>query len=176
MPQVILVADDDPDDVFLLSRACLTAGLPHRVLTVRDGQEAISYLAGELNYVDRFRFPLPTLLVLDLNLPRRNGFEVVSWVRSQEQFQDLPVAIISSSERPEDLQRARELGADDYRIKPAGLPGWVTIVKDLASRWLGDYPESRRSVKRREVAVPLPKDPVIQEPEVSTATKSAAAS
>ncbi len=74
MAQVILVADDDPDDVFLLSRACLTAGLPHRVLHVRDGQEAISYLSGELNYVDRFRFPLPALLVLDLNLPRRNGF------------------------------------------------------------------------------------------------------
>src|SRR5947199_8629701 len=98
MAQVILVADDDPDDVFLLSRAFLTAGLPHRVLHVRDGQEAINYLAGEHNYVDRFRFPLPALLVLDLNLPRRNGFDVVSWVREQEKFDDMTNTVIRSSD------------------------------------------------------------------------------
>ena len=159
MAQVILVADDDPDDVFLLSRAFLTVGLPHRVLHVRDGQEAISYLAGEKNYVDRFRFPLPALLVLDLKLPRRNGFEVVSWVREQQKFQDLPIAVISSSEKPEDLQRAKQLGADDYRIKPAGLPGWVTIVKDLASRWLGSYPERRSITKQIALAAPVRQEP-----------------
>ncbi len=173
MAQVILVADDDPDDVFLLSRAFLTAGLPHRVLHVRDGQEAISYLAGEQNYVDRFRFPLPALLVLDLKLPRRNGFDVVSWVREQEKFQDLPIAVISSSEKPEDLQRAKQLGADDYRIKPAGLPGWVTIVKDLASRWLGSYPESRRIAKLRDLAAPLSKDVRTEAHLVSGVVKSA---
>src|SRR5205823_8228204 len=101
-----------------------------------------------------FRFPLPALLVLDLKLPKRNGFEVVSWVRDQQKFQDLPIAVISSSEKPEDLQRAKQLGADDYRIKPAGLPGWVTIVKDLASRWLGSYPERRRIVKQLDLAPP----------------------
>jgi len=159
--------------VFLLSRAFLTAGLPHRVLHVRDGQEAISYLAGEQNYVDRFRFPLPALLVLDLKLPRRNGFDVVSWVREQEKFQDLPIAVISSSEKPEDLQRAKQLGADDYRIKPAGLPGWVTIVKDLASRWLGSYPESRRIAKLRDLAAPLSKDVRTEAHLVSGVVKSA---
>ena len=173
MAQVILVADDDPDDVFLLSRAFLTAGLPHRVLHVRDGQEAINYLAGEHNYVDRFRFPLLALLVLDLKLPRRNGFEVVSWVREQQKFHDLPIAVISSSEKPEDLQRAKQLGADDYRIKPAGLPGWVTIVKDLASRWLGSYPERRRIVKQLASTAPVRQDAGDKPHLVSSSSKTA---
>ena len=172
MAQVILVADDDPDDVFLLSRAFLTAGLPHRVLNVRDGVEAISYLAGEQNYVDRFRFPLPALLVLDLKLPRRDGFEIVRWVREQEKFQNLPIAVISSSEKPEDLQRAKQLGADDYRIKPAGLPGWVTIVKDLASRWLGSYPERRRIVKPLDLAASVRSDIEDKTHLVSSSVKS----
>jgi PleD family two-component response regulator len=76
-------------------------------------------------------------------------------VREQQKFHDLPIAVISSSEKPEDLQRAKQLGADDYRIKPAGLPGWVTIVKDLASRWLGSYPERRRMVKQLALTTPV---------------------
>ena len=76
MPQAVLVVDDDPDDVFLLSRAFLTAGLSHRVMHVRNGLEAVGYLAGDNNYVDRFKYPLPSLVILDLKI--RTG----EWARS----------------------------------------------------------------------------------------------
>ena len=86
MAPVVLVADDDPDDVLLLSRAFLTAGLPHRIFHVRTGQEAISYLAGDQNYVDRFKFPLPRLIVLDLNISRNHGLDLLEWLEQQSQM------------------------------------------------------------------------------------------
>src|SRR5438105_1163884 len=156
MPLAILAADDDPDDIFSLSRAFLTAGLPHRVIPVSDGQEAINYLMGEGGYVDRYKYPLPGLLILDLSMPRKDGFEVLQWLRERRDFDYLPVAVISGSEKAEDIQRAKALGADDYRIKPAGLPGWVTIVKDLAARWLTS--ETRRARKPRDPAATSSQD------------------
>jgi CheY-like chemotaxis protein len=144
MPPVVLVADDQPEDVLLLSRAFLTAGLPHQIIHVRNGHDAISYLTGEEQYVDRFRYPLPRLLVLDLTLGRENGLDLLEWVELQPTLATVPVIVISGSENPSDRQRALALGADSYRIKPAGLPGWVTIVKDIAARWLGAHPEPRR--------------------------------
>ena len=152
MAPVVLVADDDPDDVLLLSRAFLTAGLPHRVFHVRNEREALRYLAGDENYIDRFRFPLPRLLILDLNTSKQDGLDLLRWIHQSKDFANLPVVVISASENPMHRQTASNLGVDDYRIKPAGLPGWVTIVKDLAARWLSSNPKIRRSVSR--VVVP----------------------
>ena len=144
MAPVVLVADDDPDDVLLLSRAFLTAGLPHRIVHVRNGPEAIRYLSGEQNYVDRFRYPLPRLLVLDLHTSQDQGIGLLEWLEHQSAFGKLPVVIISASDNPLDRQKAVALGVDAYRVKPAGLPGWVAIVKDMAARWLSPNPEPRR--------------------------------
>jgi len=146
MAPVVLVVDDDPDDVLLLSRAFLTAGLPHRVFHVRNEHEALRYLAGEENYIDRFRFPLPRLLILDLKTSRQDGLDLLNWIKQSPDTANLPVVVISASENPMDRQMASNLGVDDYRIKPAGLPGWVTIVKDLAGRWLGSNPKTRRTI------------------------------
>ena len=153
MSPVVLVADDDPDDVLLLSRAFLTAGLPHRIFHVRTGQEAIRYLAGEQNYVDRFKYPLPRLLVLDLNISRDHGLDLLEWLEQQSQMNFLPVVVISTSDDSIDRQKADALGVDAYRVKPAGLPGWIAIVKDLAARWLNASPEPRRvrATQRGEV-------------------------
>ena len=153
MSPVVLVADDDPDDVLLLSRAFLTAGLPHRIFHVRTGQEAIRYLAGEQNYVDRFKYPLPRLLVLDLNISRDHGLDLLEWLEQQTQMNFLPVVVISTSDDSIDRQKADALGVDAYRVKPAGLPGWIAIVKDLAARWLNPSPEPRRvrATQRGEV-------------------------
>jgi CheY-like chemotaxis protein len=144
MAPVVLVADDDPDDVLLLSRAFLTAGLPHRIIHVRNGPEAIRYLAGEQNYVDRFRYPLPRLLVLDLHTNRDQGMALLEWLEEQSDFGTLPVVVISASDNSLDRQKEVALGVDSYRVKPAGLPGWVAIVKDMAARWLSPNPEPRR--------------------------------
>jgi len=160
MAPVVLVADDDPDDVLLLSRAFLTAGLPHRVFHVRNEREALRYLAGEENYIDRFRFPLPRLLILDLNTSRKDGLDLLRWIQQSSELANLPVVVISASENPMDRQIASNVGVEDYRIKPAGLPGWVTIVKDVAARWLSNNPKVRRSITN-VVAHPAPSIPEV---------------
>jgi CheY-like chemotaxis protein len=132
----ILVADDDQNDVFFLRRAFQKSGLGHMVLDVPDGQEAIDYLRGDAAYGDRSRFPLPALLLLDLKMPKVDGFDVLAWLKTQSEFKSLPVVVLSSSSREDDINRARALGADDYRVKPADFEELLTLAQDVANRWL----------------------------------------
>src|SRR5437016_5277402 len=132
----ILVADDDQNDVFFLRRAFQKSGLEHSVVHVADGQEAIDYLRGEADYSDRSRFPLPSLLLLDLKMPKVDGFDVLAWLRNRAELKALPVVVLSSSSREDDIQRARSLGADDYRVKPADFEQLLILARDVATRWL----------------------------------------
>lgn len=115
---VILLAEDDPNDVFFMKRALAKAevNFPHQV--VKDGQEALDYLAGAGEYNDRVEFPLPSLVLLDLKMPFVNGFDVLAWIRSQPALKELPVFILTSSAEERDRQRAAELGAMAYFVKP----------------------------------------------------------
>src|SRR6266850_2973587 len=133
---VVLIADDDSNDVFFLRRAFQKAGLPHPVLDVPDGERAISYLSGAEDYADRSQFPFPSLLFLDLKMPKVSGFEVLEWLRNQKNLGDLKVVVLSSSGLPSDIQKAKTLGANDYKVKPADIDDMVTMVKDVAERWL----------------------------------------
>lgn len=132
----ILVADDDQNDVFFLRRAFQKSGVSHALVHVPDGQEAIDYLRGEANYGDRSRYPLPGLLLLDLKMPKVDGFDVLAWLKTRPDLEDLPVVVLSSSSREDDIQRARALGADDYRVKPADFDDLLTLAQDVAARWL----------------------------------------
>jgi CheY-like chemotaxis protein len=134
--RTILVADDDQNDVFFLRRAFQKSGLEHSVVHVSDGQEAIEYLRGDSNYSDRARFPLPALLLLDLKMPKVDGFDVLNWLRGRMDFKELPVVVLSSSSREDDIQRARSLGADDYRVKPADFEQLLLLAQDVSTRWL----------------------------------------
>ncbi len=132
----ILVADDDQNDVFFLRRAFQKSGAAHAVIHVSDGQEAIDYLLGEANYRDRARFPIPALLVLDLKMPKVDGFDVLEWLKTRPEFESLPVVVLSSSSREDDVQRARTLGAADYRVKPADFDELLVLAQGFTSRWL----------------------------------------
>jgi len=132
----ILVADDDQNDVFFLRRAFQKSGAAHAVIHVSDGQEAIDYLLGEANYRDRARFPIPALLLLDLKMPKVDGFDVLEWLKTRPEFESLPVVVLSSSSREDDVQRARTLGAADYRVKPADFDELLVLAQDFTSRWL----------------------------------------
>ena len=134
--RTILVADDDQNDVFFLRRAFQKSGLVNSMVHVADGQEAIDYLSGEANYNDRKKFPLPALLLLDLKMPKVDGFDVLTWLKSRPDFNSLPVVVLSSSSREDDIQRARALGADDYRVKPADFDDLLAMAQELAARWL----------------------------------------
>ena len=132
----ILLVEDDPNDVLLLRRAFRAAGLPEPGQVVTDGEEAIAYLAGEARFSDRERYPLPTLLLLDLKLPRRSGFEVLEWLRRQTATSRLPVVVLTSSRQPEDVRRAYDLHANSYLVKPATLEGLREMVRMLDLYWL----------------------------------------
>jgi CheY-like chemotaxis protein len=132
----ILLADDDSNDIFFLRRAFQKAGFANAVMEVPDGEKAIQYLGGENCYSDRTRYPLPALLLLDLKMPKINGFEVLEWIKTRDDLPGLKVVVLSSSGLPADMQRARALGAHDYRVKPADLDDMVNMVKDVAGRWL----------------------------------------
>src|SRR5215831_6855241 len=114
----VLLAEDDPDDVLLTQIAFERARLVNPLQVVRDGEEAIGYLKGEGHFADRTRYPYPILLLLDLKMPKVDGFQVLDWVKSQPQRSQLPVAIMTSSDQDPDISRACELGADSYLTKP----------------------------------------------------------
>ncbi len=116
--QLILLVEDNEDDVFFMRRALQKAGVELPLQIVMDGQQALDYLAGKDAYGDRGRFPIPNLIFLDLKLPYVHGFGVLSWLRSQTSLQDLPVVVLTSSPEDRDRQKAQELGAKAYLVKP----------------------------------------------------------
>jgi CheY-like chemotaxis protein len=116
--QTLLLVEDNDDDVFIFRRAYKQTQLTHPVQVVTDGQEAVDYLTGEGPFQDRAKFPLPFLVLLDLKLPLRHGFEVLQAIRLQPVIASLPVVVLTSSAEQRDIQRAGELGAQAFLVKP----------------------------------------------------------
>src|SRR6266487_3418278 len=117
----ILVAEDLPDAVELLKLAFSRAGVAVPVSYVKNGEEAIWYLRGEGIFGNRADYPLPTMLLLDLKMPRLDGFGVLEWVRLQPELRRLVVVVFTSSNEQDDINRAFELGANSYIVKPSGF-------------------------------------------------------
>ena len=132
----ILVAEDDPTEAYFFERAFKRAGLPVMLHFVRDGQEVIDYLQGEGQFTDRTAHPLPRLMLLDLKMPRLDGFEVLEWVRKQPGFNALQVVIFSSSGEPKDMNRAYGLGANWYLVKPHSIEELTALVGRFKKFWL----------------------------------------
>ncbi len=132
----VLYVEDEENDAFLMQMAFERAGLHSALKVVENGQEAIDYLTGAGNYAERSRFPVPKLVLLDLNLPVLSGFEVLAWMRRQAGYETTPVIVFSSSSREEDQTRARDLGANDYVEKPSSVRLFGTLVQTLRQNWL----------------------------------------
>lgn len=116
-PSVFLLVEDNEDDVFFMRRAFKAAGLKNSLHVVADGEQAIEYLSGQSDFSDRERHPLPDMIFLDLKMPGLNGFDVLRWIRNDRKS-NVPVAMLTSSPEEIDRQKARELGADCYLLKP----------------------------------------------------------
>ena len=127
----ILVADDSPDDIFLLQQAFKKAGVTSRLCEVCDGQEAIDYLHGEGRWADRTEHPIPDVLLLDLNMPHKSGFEVLEWIRQDEKNGLLIVYVLSASFRDSDIHRAYRLSANGYVLKPNQMRDLVEFIQTL---------------------------------------------
>lgn len=136
----ILAAEDEETDGVLLQVALAAAHVPNPLVIVPDGKLAVDYLSGAPPYADRTVHPLPSLVLLDLKMPRMTGFDVLEWLSRQPQFRDTPVVVLSSSLDKRDIDRARQLGAWDYFVKPHDYRGLTGMLRQLAERWLGESP------------------------------------
>ena len=124
----ILVVDDSANDVFLLEQAFRKAAATSRLHAVPDGMEAQRYLVGEGQFADRAMHPFPEVLLLDLNMPRMNGFEFLEWLRKETEFGYLVTYVLSASARDADVKRAYGLGANSYIVKPSRMDELVSFV------------------------------------------------
>jgi CheY-like chemotaxis protein len=137
----LLVAEDDANDVFFLQHAFKEANVQNPLQIVPDGQETINYLAGVGKFSDRSKFPLPYLLILDLKMPRMTGLEVLQWLHDQPELRCLPVIVLSSSAHRLDIERAYELGANAFVVKPSAVGKRTDLAKLIKGFWL-DFNEA----------------------------------
>jgi CheY-like chemotaxis protein len=132
----VLVAEDDEGDAVLLRLAFKRAEIPVPLIVVHDGHAAVDYLSGLPPYTNRHTYPMPVLVLLDLKMPRLNGFDVLAWWTTRPDLRDLPVVVLSSSSHPSDMAKARAMGAREYFVKPHGFAQLSKLLQDLCGRWL----------------------------------------
>ena len=128
----ILLVEDDPDDVELTRRALMEHKLILNLDVVGDGEEAMRYLHRQLPFADKL---LPDLILLDLNLPRMDGREVLALIRADEHLRSLPVVVLTTSSADEDVIKAYNLHANCFITKPVGMKNFSTVVHKIEDFW-----------------------------------------
>ncbi|HEY9622554.1 MAG TPA: response regulator [Crinalium sp.] len=137
MIHTVLLIEDNPSDILLIQRAFQLAAFPQVSLQIlQDGDTAIAYLRGEREFSNRDRYPLPALLLLDWNLPRRSGPEVLRWLKQQPGLKRLPVVMLSSSREQANINQAYDLGANSYLTKPGGIEALSELLRTIHAYWL----------------------------------------
>ena len=121
---------------YALGRAFVKAKVLNPVQVARDGAEALAYLSGEGKYANRAEYPLPALVLLDLRLPKMDGFEVLVWIRQQPRIASLRVVVLSGSNAMTDVNRAYRLGANSFLIKPVDFDRFVEVSQALSGYWI----------------------------------------
>ena len=133
---VILLAEDSEDDVAMMRRAFKKANFLNPLHVVENGEQCIAYLKGEGKYASREEYPLPSLLLLDLKMPRKNGFDVLEWLRQQPSLSSLRVVVLTSSDEIRDVNRAYQLGANSFLVKPLDFSEFVRMTEALKGYWI----------------------------------------
>ena len=132
-PPIILIVEDNPGDVRLIQEALKTSSIDPTLYFTHDGVEATQFLETKKREPSN---GFPHLIVLDLNLPKKSGFEVLQFVKRDEMLKRIPVIVLSSSQNPEDVARAYDLHANCYLTKPAKFEAFINVVKALEYFWL----------------------------------------
>jgi len=132
-PVEILLAEDNPGDVKLTRKALEKGRLANNLHVVNDGVETMQFLRGEGEYEGR---PRPDLVLLDLNMPRKDGREVLEEIKGSDNLKRIPVVVLTSSEAEEDVIRSYELHANAYLTKPVDFSGFIDVVRKLEEFWL----------------------------------------
>jgi CheY-like chemotaxis protein len=131
-----LYVEDDANDFALLKLASQKCGTPFNLQHAADGEQAISYLDGAGACADREEYPFPDLILLDLKLPKLDGFEVLQWIRSNPATLSVPVVVLAGSSFRADIRRALELGANSYAAKPGRFEELQVLIDQIADVWL----------------------------------------
>ncbi len=134
--KIILLVEDNPDDVKLTVRALHKNNIANEIVVAIDGVEALDYLFGRGKHSDRDLNIMPEVILLDLKLPKMDGLEVLSQLRSNEQTKLLPVVILTSSDEEKDLIESYRLGANSYICKPVDFQQFTAAIKQLGLYWL----------------------------------------
>jgi CheY-like chemotaxis protein len=133
---VILLVEDREDDVILVRKAFEKASLPNPIHVVRSGEEAMAYLKGQHQYANREEHPLPDLILLDLKMPKIDGFEVLAWIRDQPGIRGIAVVVLTSSDQIRDVNKAYALGANSFLVKPIDFQNYVELGKLIREYWM----------------------------------------
>ncbi len=127
----------------MFRRAAAKARFDNPLQVVHNGEQAIDYLAGEGRFANRHRYPLPGLVIVDLKMPRKTGFEVLQWMRADPRYQQLQAVVLSSSDEIRDISRAYELGANSFLVKPLDFGEFVGMLEALRSYCLRIWQQQR---------------------------------
>lgn len=133
----VLLVEDSNDDAFFLERAWKVVEIVNPLQRVKDGQQAIDYFSGDGEYSDRQKFPTPNLVLLDLKLPFKNGHEVLKAIRDSPAGRHCIVIMLTGSRDLKDLQKAYELGANAYLVKPPSAAKLIELLRAFKAFWLG---------------------------------------
>ena len=134
---LILQVENDADDVFITRRAFKKAGITNRIASVENGEEAIAYLFGKDRFSNRDDYPLPSVILLDWNMPLMSGSEFLRWLRAQSGMRRIPVVVLTSSDNENDMIQAYELGSNGFLVKPPSLEDFQALATAFAAYWLG---------------------------------------
>ncbi|OKY25577.1 response regulator [Thalassotalea sp. PP2-459] len=135
-PIVILMADDDEDDRLLAQDALIESKVLNELHFVEDGVELIEYLTHQGKFQDQASAPRPGLILLDLNMPRKDGREALKEIKANPALRSIPVVILTTSKQEEDMVKGYDLGAASYITKPVNFEGLVELMKTLGKYWV----------------------------------------
>ena len=132
---IILMADDDEDDCMLAREALAESRLANALYLVRDGEELMDYLHQRGKYTDRNLAPRPGLILLDLNMPKKDGREALREIKTDPQLKHIPIVVLTTSKAEEDIYRSYELGANSYITKPVTFASLVEVMRTIGKYW-----------------------------------------
>ena len=132
----ILLVEDDENDVVLVQRALRKGGIDVPIVVAHDGDEAVDYFLNAGQHAHDALQALPTVVLLDLRLPKRSGLEVLEWLKSHERFARVPVVVFTNSAEDRDVEQAYALGANSYLKKPYTLAATTALLKTVSAYWL----------------------------------------
>ena len=129
----ILLVEDNPDDIMITQRAFAKGRILNKLYVVQNGEEAIEFLRKRGKFKDA---PTPTLVLLDLNMPKVNGFEVLEQIKGDKELKSIPIVVLTSSERDKDIEEAYKRGCNSYIVKPVNFENFIKTVIDIKQYWL----------------------------------------